>query len=443
MKIMNRCLIQVSLIVVANAVVVGFGATPARAQPRQPTHVACVGDSITAGSGATSTATNYPSDLQGLFGSAVIVKNFGHSGATLLSTGDKPYPKQTEYASANTFVSGAGASAVVDVIIMLGTNDSKPANWNTTGGGTRAAQFATDCGALIDHFAGLSTHPAVYLALPLAAFSNTYTISGKVIQNEIIPVLQQVAMQKGVPTIDLNTPTAAHPEYLTDGVHPNDNGYKVVAQTMLDGLLRVPQVSITAPLAGASVRGSVTVTASASGGNVPITSVDFLEGTTTLGTAMQAPFSAAWAPATAGSYSLTAKATDKTGAATTSNAVQVSVVVDGDSGGTAGGTAVAGSGGAAGGSGSAASGAAGTSAGDAGIGGATSGGSGGNTGSSAGASSVAGASAATSGPSDSAGNSSTGCSCRQSRGALPGTSLAPLLLLAALGLRRSRRNSGR
>ena len=54
----------------------------AQAEPRMPTHVACVGDSITAGSGASSAAKNYVSLLQGLMGNGVNVKNFGLSGAT-------------------------------------------------------------------------------------------------------------------------------------------------------------------------------------------------------------------------------------------------------------------------------------------------------------------------------------------------------------------------
>jgi len=95
---------------------------------RVATHVACVGDSITQGVGASSANTNYPADLQGLLGPGVSVMNYGHSGATMLSTGDLPYQLQPEYTSATSFVSGAGATATVDVIIMLGTNDSKDYN---------------------------------------------------------------------------------------------------------------------------------------------------------------------------------------------------------------------------------------------------------------------------------------------------------------------------
>ena len=102
----------------------------ASAEPRRPTHVACVGDSITAGAGASSSAKNYVSVLQGLLGNGVQVKNFGNSGSTMLTEGygDKPYTKQVEYTTATNFVNHAGATAVVSVVIILGANASKTYN---------------------------------------------------------------------------------------------------------------------------------------------------------------------------------------------------------------------------------------------------------------------------------------------------------------------------
>jgi lysophospholipase L1-like esterase len=326
--------------------VVGLSSTEVRAQARMPTHVACVGDSITAGYLASSSSKSYPSDLQGLFGTGVKVMNYGHDGATMLSDGDTPYINQSEYTAATTFVSNAGASAVVDVILMLGTNDSKPQNWDPNDAGTRAQQFMTDCAAMVDHFTGLSTHPVVYLALPPAIYTNTFGISETVTYDDIDPIIQQVAMQKGMPTIDLHTPTAGHPEDFQDGVHPTDAGYMMVAQWMQNGLLRVPTVAITMPAANASIAGtSVGISADASGGTVPITSVQFFRGTTSIATVTQSPFMTTWMNATPGPYSLTAKATDKTGAAATSTAVSITVA---GGGGAAGGAGGAGGGGAAG-----------------------------------------------------------------------------------------------
>jgi lysophospholipase L1-like esterase len=220
---------------------IGVAPIPARAQVRTPTHVACVGDSITYGYLASSSSKSYPSDLQAIFGSSVMVKNFGRNSATLLSTGDLPWTTAdngAEYTSATTFVSSAGASAVVDVIIMLGTNDSKSYNWMPMTGTTRAAQFMSDYGALVDHFTNLSTHPRVFLALPAAIYTNTFGISESVTANEIDPIIRQVATQKGMPIIDIHTPTSGHPEYFQDGVHPTDAGYMILAQLMHDGLLQ-------------------------------------------------------------------------------------------------------------------------------------------------------------------------------------------------------------
>jgi acyl-CoA thioesterase-1 len=403
---------------------------PAGAQPRMPTHVACVGDSITAGTGASSPSKNYPGDLQGLFGSSVKVSNFGHSGATMLTTGNTPYVDQSEYTGATSFVSGAGANAVVDVIIMLGTNDSKPVNWNAPGGGTQANQFMTDCGKLIDHFASLATHPVIYLAFPPTIFTNTYTIDETVMKNQIIPILKQVAMQKGLPTIDVHTPTASVPKDFGDGVHPNDTGYVLVAQIMHDGLMRVPTVSITSPAAGATVAGStVSLAADASGGTVAVTTVEFLRGTTSIGAATQSPFTVSWTGAAPGSYSLTAKATDTTGASAASAAVAITV---GDSGpGAGGGAGTAGGGGQVATGGSPGAGDISSTGGTPGTSGFATGGASGQAGATGGSSTGGSSTGGTSGP------NATGCS--YSLNHHPRRTAPALLALLALGLIRSRR----
>jgi len=213
----------------------------AGAAPRVPTHVACVGDSITYGYAASNPSTkSYPAQLQTLFGASVQVKNFGRNSATMLSApfGDVPYEDQPEYTAASSFVSGAAASAVVDVIIMLGTNDSKPANWMPSGKPKNDQQFLSDYRAMVEHFGGLTPKPLVFLALPLATGNNPCcSIDGTVIHDQILPLIKQVAAEKNLPTIDLNTPTTGHPEYFGDGVHPNDDAYALVAKWMHDGLL--------------------------------------------------------------------------------------------------------------------------------------------------------------------------------------------------------------
>src|ERR1041384_7347597 len=86
------------------------------------TRVACVGDSITFGSGVVGRESNsYPAVLQHFLGNKFEVRNFGVSGATLLKKGDKPYWKEHAFTNATAFKPNI-------VVIKLGTNDSKPQN---------------------------------------------------------------------------------------------------------------------------------------------------------------------------------------------------------------------------------------------------------------------------------------------------------------------------
>ena len=305
----------------------------AAAQPRMPQYVACVGDSITAGYGASVPEAAYPADSRTLFGGAAVVLNYGHSGATMLSTGDVPYLQQPEYATATTYLTNLGAGSIVDVIIMFGANDSKAYNW-TPGGMSMSAQFAADTAAMVDHFASLPSHPVVYLALPPSIYTNTFGISDAVVHDQIIPILNQVAADKGIPTIDVNTPTAGHSEDFSDGVHPTDAGYQLVAQVMHDGLLRVPQVTLTAPSPGLLAAGMpIGVAADASGGTVAIVSVEFFADATSIGKVTQAPFAISWPDVAPATYALTAKATDTTSAAATSAAVSITVAAPAQAGG--------------------------------------------------------------------------------------------------------------
>ncbi len=89
-----------------------------------------------------------------------------------------------------------------------------------------------------------------------------------------------------------------------------------------------PVVNLTSPASGAtfSAGSSITITANASDNNGAINKVEFFNGSTKLGEDPTGPYSFAWPNVPAGSYTLTARATDNGGATTTSN--QVSIVVN-------------------------------------------------------------------------------------------------------------------
>src|SRR4029078_12697208 len=90
-----------------------------------------------------------------------------------------------------------------------------------------------------------------------------------------------------------------------------------------------PAVSLTAPTTGTSYTApvNITLTATASDTDGSVTKVEFFQSqsTTPLGTVTSAPYSFNWTNVPVGSYSLTAKATDNSGAQTTSTAVNVTV----------------------------------------------------------------------------------------------------------------------
>src|SRR5450631_4032636 len=404
--------IRFSLSMVALAA--ALSASPAQAQLRKPTHVACVGDSITYGYMASSASASYPSVLQSLEGSSVQVKNYGHNSATMLSTGDLPYQTLSEYTAATTFVSGAGATAVVDVVIMLGTNDSKSYNW-MVGTGTRAQQFVTDCGAMVDHFASLPTHPVVYLAFPPRAFANTYGISGTIIHDQILPLIQQVATAKGVPIIDVDTPTAGLSNLFPDGVHPNDTGYGVVAQTIYQGLLAAVGTGGAGGQRGAGGQGGKSGSAGSGG--------------------------AAGSGGHGGGQGGAGGAGGTAASGGRGGAGQGGGVGGKNGSGGAGGRGGAGQGGSSAAAGASGSGSGGTGSGGTGSGGSGHGGSGGGGSNGVSTGGADGGSGGATGVAGSDGSSGSGCSCGLA-GSWPSGGGLLLGALALLGLRRRARRAG-
>jgi lysophospholipase L1-like esterase len=212
----------------------GLAATPA------PGNVVVIGDSITAGAGASRPETTYVNDLGALFGSGTKMQGFGKGGATLIPTSKPPflpYIQQAEYTAATNAVSALGASTDLAIIIMLGTNDSSPENWSGTG----PAAYATAYAAMVDHFLSLAPRARIYPALPPALFE-TGRNRNCVLQNELDPIIRQLAMEKSLTVIDVYGATTGHPEYFTTSsgafdIHPNDVGHQAIAQVMYRTIL--------------------------------------------------------------------------------------------------------------------------------------------------------------------------------------------------------------
>jgi acyl-CoA thioesterase-1 len=201
-----------------------------------PIRVACVGDSITYGSGLKDRMNNsYPTWLGRWLGPDYDVRNFGHSGATLLNKGDLPYVQQKEHEEAIAFKPDV-------VVIMLGTNDSKHHGGGLAGTNNVAenwqykADYVPDYEALIAEFRKANPAAKVYVCYPTPCFPGRWGIDDKTIHHEVIPLVRQIAHQSNATIIDLNKPFSGKKDLFPDTVHPNDAGAKLMATIVYHAL---------------------------------------------------------------------------------------------------------------------------------------------------------------------------------------------------------------
>ena len=200
--------------------------------------VACIGNSITDGHGIDmATQYGYPAELQKKLGNGYWVKNFGVSARTMLNKGDYPYMNEMAWQDALAFKPDV-------VIIKLGTNDSKPYNWqhNSEFRQDLEQMVTTLCPALAQPAKKgkknksqksqvSSQKPQIFLCTPIPAFKSTWDINDSVIVNGIIPIQKEVAQKYGLRIIDLHTHYADDGDkMLTDGIHPDGKGAQRLAE---------------------------------------------------------------------------------------------------------------------------------------------------------------------------------------------------------------------
>lgn len=196
--------------------------------------VACVGDSITYGARLENRdKDSYPARLQELLGENYIVENFGVGSCTLIRKGRPTVWNQLpKIKAANPDI----------VIISLGTND-------TCGMGTCGDrkcweykdEFEGDYRDLIDTIRTWPSDPRIGICAPSPMVLETPGLSPERVNGlttrkprlqELIGFMKEVAEEKNVGFIDLNTPLDNKPGLFTeeDGVHPNKKGYSAIAK---------------------------------------------------------------------------------------------------------------------------------------------------------------------------------------------------------------------
>jgi acyl-CoA thioesterase-1 len=181
-----------------------------------PIRVACVGDSITQGSG-------YPIKLQNLLGPKYAVRNFGVSGSTVSLNSTKPYMNQNAFLKAEEFEPQI-------VVIMLGTNDANPQI------AQNEEDFEADYSRLIASFEALDGNQAVWVVKSPPIFSTDSTYNNTYLAGTILPKIDNVTSQLDLPTIDLYNAFGNHSDYFMDGVHPNAEGASLIASNIYDAI---------------------------------------------------------------------------------------------------------------------------------------------------------------------------------------------------------------
>lgn len=191
--------------------------------------IACVGDSLTYGMGVEDiTKDSYPAILGQMMGDTCLVRNFGANSRTMLNKGDRPYIDEDIYKEALDFNPDI-------VIIMLGSNDTKPKNW------IYKDDYKKDMKSLVESFQRLTSKPQIYLSYPLRPYTELTghtEINDSIIVNHIIPYIKDVAQECNINVIDTHTPLSNTPKLFPDRLHPNREGNNILADIIYRAIVK-------------------------------------------------------------------------------------------------------------------------------------------------------------------------------------------------------------
>lgn len=198
-------------------------ATTATDSAARSVRVICVGDSITKNG-------YWEHNLLGALPQNYTVEGFGVNAATALRDGMKNDGTPMGYVGTEVYADSLKTAPDI-VVIMLGTNDAKPVNWDGIADNPR--RFIADTAALVRTYQQLGSAPTVFLALPPTVHKPYSTITEEALVQKVIPALRQAAEDTGALLIDTHTATKDAEEHFKDGVHPSDDvGRKRIADAV-------------------------------------------------------------------------------------------------------------------------------------------------------------------------------------------------------------------
>lgn len=193
----------------------------------EPIKVSCIGNSITFGTGLKNPEVDsYPAVLQRLLGDGYNVGRFGKPGATLLNKAFRPYMQQEEFKQAMDF---KGDIAV----IHLGINDTDPRAWPNY-----RDDFVGDYLALIDSVRKANPKCRIIIArlTPLSDRHWRFISGTRDWHDQIQEQIELVAQLAGAELIDFFEPLHPRTELFPDAIHPNKDGYDMMAHIVYSAI---------------------------------------------------------------------------------------------------------------------------------------------------------------------------------------------------------------
>lgn len=227
-----------------------FGPAPAPTKPpaataTPPIKIACIGDSITAGTCSWNGYT-WPHYVQLKLGANFSVANFGVSGRTMLKADPNSYWNTGSWLAAQNF------SADI-YTIMLGTNDAKSSAWlpcappwletcKWEGGDNYTSDFIE----MVSLLQSQPQKPRVFVISPPPVYSDGKYGINQTIVNYALPVFLPniVAHSAAQPTVvpvfeALGGANLTKGQWTCDGIHPNDGGYEEIGNVVSAALIAV------------------------------------------------------------------------------------------------------------------------------------------------------------------------------------------------------------
>ena len=190
--------------------------------------VSCVGDSITVGQGIEDLDDIYPMRLNYLLGGKYTVNPYlGKSGAAVWHQSPLPYTTTGQFIKAKNMTADV-------MVVCLGSNDT--VNQITD---KFKEEFFEDYIMLLAELRKNSPAAKTFVCkIPPIFGADNATFAEAV--PEINKLITEVANHSGASVIDLNTPFALREDlFFSDGLHPNEAGAGVIAETVHDAIKQV------------------------------------------------------------------------------------------------------------------------------------------------------------------------------------------------------------